>query len=252
MNAVIEKRVDNLEELMAELIKAGKEAAERSKQADERSKQADERSKQADERLAAYIAESRQEMREFKAEMRALSAQADARLQQHITYSDQQMDKLSQRLEEIRIEARKESGELANKMGRLVEDAVYPGIAKIFTEITGLEATAIKESGIRIKKGGAKQREFDAVIISQEYVLINETKSTLKPENVEKFSQVMQEKIRDYFPEHADKKFIGVVSSLYVDQSIVNQGSNLGLYVLGFKSDLMDVLNPAEFKPTYF
>ena len=245
MSAVIERRVDNLEELMAELIKAGKEAEARSREADKRLAtyiaRSEQASVQADERLNAHIARSEQ-----------ASAQADERLNAHIAYSEQQLDKLSQKLEKIRIESRKETGEIANKIGRLVEDIVHPGIPKIFTEITGLNETAIDESSIRIKRKHPSQREFDAVIVGGEYVLINETKSTLKPEDVQKFRKVMQEKIRAYFPQYADKKFIGVVSSLYVDESIISQGSKLGLYVLGFKKDLMDVLNSKEFKPTYF
>jgi len=248
MSAVIEKRVDNLEELMAELIKAGKEAEERSKQAnersmqadersmqaDERSRQADERSRQADERLAAYIARSDQKMEEFSRELREDRA------------------KLSQEIREATRQYRKEMGEITNRMGRLVEDAVYPGIPKIFKQITGLDDSAIKQSSIRVKKTEPTQREFDAVIIGGEYVLINETKSTLNPETVKKFYNLMKDDIHTYFPEYAGKKFIGVVSSLYVDESIVQQGSKLGLYVLGFKEDLMDVLNPAEFKPMHF
>jgi len=245
MNAVIERRVDNLEVLMAELIQSGKAA--------------NEQHQRTEACLAAYITRSEQEMREFKQEMRALSTQADERLDAHIAHSEQQLAKLSQsldavsqRLDKTRQESRKEIGEIANRIGRLVEDIVHPSIPKIFTEITGLAETAINESSIRAKRKYPSQREFDAVIVSAEYVLINETKSTLRPEDVQKFYGVMKEQIRAYFPAYTDKKFIGVVSSLYVDVSIVTQGAKLGLYVLGFKEDLMDVLNPMDFKPRYF
>jgi len=245
MSAVIEKRVDNLEELMAELIKAGKEA--------------EERSKQADERLALHIADSQYRMNEFSQKidyyvqrMEQRTEQFSQRIDYYVQRMEERTEKFSQDMRESRREHRQEMGEIANRLGRLVEDAVYPGISKIFKDITGLEKSAIKESSIRVKKNDPTQREFDAVIIGGGYVLINETKSTLKPEIVKKFHSIMQDEIRAYFPEHIDKKFIGVVSSLYVDDSIIQQGSKLGLYVLGFRDDLMDVLNSTDFKPNYF
>lgn len=48
------------------------------------------------------------------------------------------------------------------------------------------------------------------------------------------------------------RTFIGIVSSLYVDDSIVALGSKLGLFVLGFGDDLLDVLNSRDFTPRYF
>jgi hypothetical protein len=56
------------------------------------------------------------------------------------------------------------------------------------------------------------------------------------------------QRIREYFPEYQNNQFIGVIASLYVDESLVECGEKLGLVVLGFGEELMDVLNdPAKF-----
>ena len=80
----------------------------------------------------------------------------------------------------------------------------------------------------------------------ENWVFINETKSTLRPEHLEKFHRLMQ-RIRDYFPEYKENQFIGAIASLYVDQSLVEYGETLGLIVLGFGEELMDVLNSTGF-----
>ena len=57
---------------------------------------------------------------------------------------------------------------------------------------------------------------------------------------------------REFFPEYAGKKIIGAIASLYVDESLVRFGERLGLIVLGFGEDVMDVLNQPGFTPTVF
>jgi hypothetical protein len=54
--------------------------------------------------------------------------------------------------------------------------------------------------------------------------------------------------VRSYFPEYADHKIIGAVASLYVDESIVRQGERLGLIVLGFGEEMMEMLNQPGFR----
>jgi len=222
MTAVVE-RVDRLEELMAQLL-------------------------QETARTSREMREFKTEMRAFKDEMR-LSAQ---RSEQEMREFKAEMHGFKDEMRRDTQELRKQIGESFNKAGRLVEDAIAPGMSKIFQTITGLGRDAIERQAIRVEVKQPHRREFDAVIAGGDYVLINETKSTLRPDDVKKFQRLMEQGIRQYFPEYSDKKFIGVVSSLYIDDSIIALGSKLGLYVLGFGEDLMDVLNPQDFTPHYF
>ena len=50
-----------------------------------------------------------------------------------------------------------------------------------------------------------------------------------------------------FFPEYADKKIVGAIASLYVDENLVRLGENLGLVVLGFGDDVMQVLNSSGY-----
>jgi len=184
------------------------------------------------DRLSNEMSEFKDEMREFKDEMR--------------DYKDE-----SHR--EIR-EMRKQWGELSNRMGTMVEDLVAPSIGRIVRTVTNCQEEQIHYAAIRVKRrrqSDNQQREFDAIAVCGEYMLINETKSHLQPEDLASFSQLLPE-TRTYFPEFADRKIIGAIASLYVDESLVRRGERLGLIVLGFGEDVMAILNSPGFQPKLF
>jgi hypothetical protein len=141
-------------------------------------------------------------------------------------------------------------GELSNKLGTMAEDLVAPSIPRILKQVTGCTAK-ISYSAVRVRKSEPKNQEFDAVAVCQNYVFINETKSTLRSEHIDNFHSLMQ-RIRDYFPEYQGKQFVGAIASLYVDKTLIQRGENLGLIVLGFGEELMDVLNSPGFTPKLF
>jgi len=226
----VAQRVDRLELLMAQLLETTAQTSRELREFKDEMRAAEARSEREMLGLKNEMLGFKNEMREFKEERQAFEKEA----------------------REAHRQLQKQIGEAANKTGRLVEDAVAPGIPKIFRDVTGLNADDIDFHAVRVKLKHPSAREFDVVIIGGNYVLINETKSTLNPEQVNNFHHMMQTRIREYFPDYADKQFIGIVSSLYVDASIVALGSRLGLFVLGFGEDLLDVLNPAGFTPSYF
>jgi hypothetical protein len=78
---------------------------------------------------------------------------------------------------------------------------------------------------------------------------INETKSRLSPDAITNFVQNTLPVAKTFFPEYADKKVVGAIASLYVDESLVRYGEKLGVIVLGFGEDVMEVLNSPNFKP---
>ena len=225
----LEERVSHLDELMAQLIQTvdrnSREMQRLYERAEEHSQRADERSQRAEEH-------SQREMREFKEEMR------------------QSHERFEREMRQSRRDSDKKWGELSNKLGTMAEDLVAPSIPRILKQVTGCTAK-ISYSAVRVRKSEPKNQEFDAVAVCQNYVFINETKSTLRAEHIDNFHRLMQ-RIRDYFPEYQNKQFIGAIASLYVDQTLVQCGENLGLIVLGFGEELMDVLNLPGFTPKLF
>jgi hypothetical protein len=143
-----------------------------------------------------------------------------------------------------RKEMNRKWGELANKMGTLVEDIVAPNLTKIAQKYFGFEE--IDFFAIRIYKRNSKnraiRREFDAVVVCEDKVIINDTKSTPKINSIKDFIEVLKE-IYGYFPEYRDKKIIPIFSSLYIPDETVKYLTKNRIYAMAMKEDTMDLLN---------
>ncbi len=173
------------------------------------------------------------EMHEFKEEMRAFK------------------DEMGR----FKVEMNRKWGELANRMGTMAEDLVAPSVPRILRETVGCPDDHVESTAVRVRRlhptDRSQEREFDVVAVCGEYLLINETRSRLSPQLVEDFVQRLPQ-AREFFPEYADKKLIGAIASLYVDESVVRTGEKLGVIVLGFGQDVMEVLNAPGFVPKTF
>lgn len=224
----VEERVTTLEELMAEVLRTLAETNAQIARTNEQLARTDEQLA----RTQAEVERTSREMREFKEEMRHFREEMQA----------------------WRKEMNRKWGELANKMGTMAEDLVAPSIPRILRTVIGCPDDAIDSMAVRVRRRHPEtrqMREFDVVATCGEYVFINETKSRLRPEDIQEFVRVL-EGVRACFPEYADRKIIGCIASLYVDPSLVRLGERAGLVVLGFGEDVMDVLNSPEFTPRVF
>jgi hypothetical protein len=154
--------------------------------------------------------------------------------------------------EEKRLAQRK-WGEMANKMGTLVEDIVAPGIPTVFRNLFGLdrlEADAQRMHRTH-RRDRSREREFDYVVAAGDVLLITETKSTLRPEDIPDFVAALRE-ARDYLPEFSDKRIVGALASFSVHPTLVVAGERQGLLMFGLGTGLLQVLNTPGFQPTRF
>jgi len=209
--AVIEKRVDNLEKILAEYIKTvGKAQRQTEKE----------------------LREFKDEMREFKDEMREFK------------------DEMSEFKKDARQETRRMNeqwGNIANKMGTLVEDLVAPSIPRIIKENFNQEVTDMMIRRKR-KLTSGKVKEFDAIAVTEDRVYLNGTKSTLKNRDVKDFVEDIKE-FREFFPEYDNYKIIGILASLYVDVSTIKYAEKYVFLVLAVGDELMEVKNNKGFQP---
>jgi len=228
-----EERVNRLEDMMAEVWRAFAET-------DRRFAETDRRFAETDRRLDERFAET------------------DRRLERHFERTEREIESLSQEVKQLSREVRestKKWGELSNRMGRLAEDFVAPSIPRILRTVASYPDGQMDMSAVRLRRrhpaDRGRSQEFDVVAVCGEYVLINETRSSLDTKDVDDFVKLMSQ-ARDFFPEYAGCHFIGAIASLYVDESVVRYGQNQGLLVLGLSDDLMKVLNEPGFEPRKF
>ncbi len=175
--------------------------------------------------------------------------------QRQVDQTSREMREFKEEMRESRIEMNKKWGELANKMGTMAEDLVAPSIPRILRKTVGCPDDRVASVAVRVRRlhptDRSRSREFDVVAVCGEHVLINKTRSRLSAQDVQDFARRLPE-ARDFFPEYANKKFVGAIASLYVEESVVRYGEKQGLIVLGFGEDVMEVLNSPGFVPKTF
>jgi len=155
-----------------------------------------------------------------------------------------EMNSYRQRAEADRKQMNKQWGELANKMGTIVEDIVAPNIPRIAKEhfqVRELDFLAIRVRK-RSSRNKSRRREFDVIAASDEHLFVNETKATPRPEYVRDFIRMLPE-IRDYFPEYGDRKLIPIFSSLQIPDDLVAYLSKNKIYAMAMGDETMVLLN---------
>ena len=138
-------------------------------------------------------------------------------------------------------------GELASKMGTMVEDLVAPSLPRIVREEYDIEITDLTVRRT-IKLPDGKRNEYDAIAVAGSYLFLNSTKSTLRHKDIEAFKDEIKG-FREILPGYGDKKIIGLLASLYVDEGFIDQAEKQGFFVLGIGEHLMDIKNSKGFKP---
>lgn len=181
-----------------------------------------------------------EEMQQFKAEMRA---------EMH-TFKAEMEENRAQAAREMR-EFRQELGRISNRFGRLAEDIVAPSVPGILRKLVSCPAP-VELVGVRSRRYYQdRMQEYDVIAFCGEYLLVNETKSNLRPQDVLDFLKVLRD-VHLFIPEHQDKKLIGALASFHLDHSIVSYGESQGLVMLGMNDDFLQMLNSQDFVPKIF
>ncbi|KER10428.1 MAG: hypothetical protein HY22_04195 [[Candidatus Thermochlorobacteriaceae] bacterium GBChlB] len=176
------------------------------------------------------------EAKEFKDEMKEFKTQTliyQARLEETTVELKQSVKDLN-----------KKWGELSNKLGTIVEDIVAPNLPSIAEKYFGLKNIERMMLNIYVssQKPDVIGREFDAILVSGETVVLNETKSTVRQNYMEEFIEMLPE-FFDYFPELQGKKIIPIFSSLSLNPAQVAFLTKRGVYAMAMSGNTMDILN---------
>ncbi|RMF35250.1 MAG: hypothetical protein D6759_04920, partial [Chloroflexi bacterium] len=159
--------------------------------------------------------------------------------------------KLAQRRQEWEQETKEERrawnkrwGELANRLGTVVEDIVAPNIPRIARDYFGfpeIEDFMVRRK-VRHKRDRTRRREFDVIAVGEDWVIINETKTSPRLEDIRDFIKALEE-IEDYFPEYRGKRIIPIFASLYMGEDMVNYLTRHRIYAMAMGDETMDLLN---------
>lgn len=183
------------------------------------------------------------EMREFKQEMRVFKDEMGAFKDEMGAFKDEMRVFKNESVKE-REKMYKQWGEIANKMGTIVEDMVIPNIGEIAKNYFGCSDFEFFASRAKKKnsKDRSRTREFDVIAVCDDKVLVNETKSTPRINYIDDFKDILKE-FYDFFPEYSQKTVIPVFASLYLPQDVVKYLTKNGIYAMAIKGDTMDLIN---------
>jgi hypothetical protein len=157
-----------------------------------------------------------------------------------------EMSRFKDRMELEVKRINKQWGDLANKMGTLVEDIVAPVIPRVAKDIFGCED--IEDFMVRRYKtkphDKSSRKEFDVIAVCRNKVILNETKATPRTSYIDDFIEFLKNKeFEDYFPEYKEKELIPIFSSLYLPPDVVTRLSNNRIYAMAMSDTTMEILN---------
>ncbi len=166
------------------------------------------------------------------------------RLEREMRAFKEEMREFKDESERDRKRMNKQWGDLANKMGTLVEDIVAPNIPRLAKEYFGIEY--IDFFAVRVRKRNTRNpellREFDAIAVSKGHFFLNETKATPRANYIDSFVEILGE-IGDWFPEYRDKALVPIFSSLSISGELVEYLTRNGIFAMGMKDDTMHIVN---------
>ncbi|MCB1919249.1 MAG: hypothetical protein KDJ28_04625 [Candidatus Competibacteraceae bacterium] len=180
------------------------------------------------------------EMREFKDEMREFKDEMQA-------FKDE-MRAFKEEGRQQNREMNRRWGELANKLGTLVEDLVAPSLPRIVQEMLGQEVMDLSVRRKR-KRADGRQQEYDALAVTLETVCLASVKSTLRSADIDHLLNEELPAFRTFFPEYQALPLVGLIASLAVDESVLRHAERQGLIVLAIGDQIMEVKNTPGFVP---
>jgi hypothetical protein len=130
--------------------------------------------------------------------------------------------------------------DLTGKWGKFVEGLVAPGAIAMFAA----KNIELKETHQRVKVGNGFNdgMEIDILGVNNKYVVLIEVKSTLKVEDVNEHIKRL-EKFKHFFPQYAEKKTIGAVAGIVIEENADKYAYKKGLFVIAQSGETVKILN---------
>jgi hypothetical protein len=217
----VEERTDRLESILAAFMERTDGSIERLERAIERMEQEGARDREA-------AARDREESARFRAEMA------------------RDREEMKQQADRERREMNKRWGELANKMGTVVEDIVAPSIQRLARAVFDCGEPQYFGTRVSLSRGDdrSRRREFDALYVGTRAVLLNETKSSPRASDARRFAEFLESgEFARYFPQYRDLPIVAAFSSLSIPDDMVTYLTRRGIYAIAMGDEAMQVLN---------
>jgi len=187
---------------------------------------------------------------QFISEMAVINLHAEERnrlAEERNRLAEERMARFEQEMRASKRELDKKWGDLANKMGTILEDIVAPNLQRLAQDYFRL--TPVLDFMIRRARRRPDcltvETEFDALLVGAEAVILGEAKSTPSIGSADAFA----DKVRvffDFFPEYRGRRLIPVFGSWAIADPVIERLTQQGIYALRMGEDTMELANAAR------
>ncbi|MBF0604207.1 MAG: DUF3782 domain-containing protein [Nitrospirae bacterium] len=137
-------------------------------------------------------------------------------------------------------------GNLGGKWGKFVEGLVAPACETLFSQ-RGIPVHQVSRQ-VKAKLPGGRQMEIDVFVVNTDAVALVEVKSTLTVESVREHLVRLAE-FKEFFPVYADKRVIGAVAGIVIEENAGRFAINKGLFVIEQTGNILRMANDEAFVP---
>ncbi len=173
-----------------------------------------------------------------------------------IKKTDQQIMEISAQIKETNLqmketdrkvkEVSRQIGQLGGRLGEFVEGLVAPACKTIFMQ-RGIPVHKVSRR-MEADLPNDRHMEIDLFVVNTDTVSLVEVKSKLTIEDIREHMVRLSE-FKEFFPEYADKRAIGAVAGMVVEEHVVRFAIKNGLFVLIQAGDSVRLANDDSFVP---
>ena len=148
-------------------------------------------------------------------------------------------------LEAIVARTSRNVDDLIGKWSKFLEGLVAPACKTLFAE---RQIPVHKVSQRVHAEYEGRAMEIDILGVNVNHVVLVEVKSTLKVDDVREHLERLAQ-FREFFPEYADKKVLGAVAGIVIEEQADRFAYRSGLFVISQTGDTVQILNDQAFQP---
>jgi hypothetical protein len=192
--------------------------------------------------LSEELRDFKNEMREFKEEMQDFKNEMLEFKHEMQDFKNEMLEFKKESLAE-RKRMNKQWGDLANKLGTIVEDIAAPNVVRLATEEFGIDP--LQDILIRARRTSRihpdGRTEFDVICAGPEKILLAEMKSTPTLVAIDGFRDKL-DRFWEFFPEYQGRELIGIFASWSLEDDIRKAIRSHGLYGLAMGEETMEIV----------
>ncbi|MBF0339979.1 MAG: hypothetical protein HQL95_03335 [Magnetococcales bacterium] len=229
-----------------EMVREDRERrAETSRQLAETNRQLQELDREERERRA----ETSRQLQELDREERERRAESDRKFQEMREEADRRMKETDRQMKETdrrMKETDRKLDRLGGRLGEFVEGLVAPACKTLFAQ-RGIPVHKVSRR-VEADLPGGRHMEIDLFVVNTDAVVLVEVKSKLATDDVREHLARMAE-FKEFFREYADKRAIGAVAGMVIEENVSRFAINQGLFVIEQAGDTLRMANDEAFVP---